>query len=60
MDQATLKRLSQNPHYKLSAKQRAQLAEEERDPMVTFGEVPRQFGEVPLHKTSPERKVKRQ
>ena len=38
MDYQTLKKLSQNPHYKLSPKQRVALDGYERPKMVQFGE----------------------
>lgn len=37
MDEYTLKKLQRNPHYKLSDKQRAQLASCRRNPMVDIG-----------------------
>lgn len=36
MDYATLKKLSQNPHYKLSDAQKAKLAEYEQPAIVVF------------------------
>lgn len=38
--EATLKKLQANPHYKLSPAQKAELENQERKPMVEFGEVP--------------------
>ena len=40
MNLQTLKQLAQNPHYKLSPKQKAMLEKANRKPMVEFG-VPR-------------------
>ncbi len=44
MDEQTLRRLASNPHYKLNAKQKTQLAEYDRikirKPMVEFGQAP--------------------
>lgn len=40
MNRATLLRLKNNPHYKLSAAQQRQLDELERKPMVEFGVPP--------------------
>ena len=37
MNIQTLKNLSKNPHYKLSDKQKRQLAEYDRKPMIEFG-----------------------
>ena len=42
MNEATLKRLKNNPHYKMNAKEKAELEELERQrrPMVEFGQTP--------------------
>ena len=47
MNEATLRRLAQNPHYKMSAAQKAELerlkieqAQADRKPMVEFGQTP--------------------
>jgi hypothetical protein len=45
MDAETLEKLKNNPHYKMSAKQKEELRQLERKPMVEFG-VP------PVHNTS--------
>lgn len=52
MNEATLKKLKANPHYKLSQKQREEL---ERPPMVEFGTVPKHNHSIPLHDVSMQR-----
>ena len=51
MNLHTLKQLAKNPHYKLSDKQKAELATEDRKPMVTFGSVDKHSNKLPVHQT---------
>ncbi len=51
MNIETLKQLAKNPHYKLSAKQKAELDAVERKPMVTFGSLNTHSNDLPLHNT---------
>ena len=45
----TLQNLMQNPHYKLSDKQKRAMAEYERTSIVTFGAVPVADNTLPTH-----------
>lgn len=56
MNIQTLQKLKDNPHYKLSPKQKAELEKSKRKPMVEFGGVKRHDNKLPIHPTSPKRK----
>lgn len=49
MDEKTYKRLKNNPFYILSAKQKAQMAEYERQPMIQFGQPDINTNEFTIH-----------
>lgn len=49
MNRATLEKLQQNPHYKISGKQRTQVEDEDREDMVEFGQVKMHGQAVPVH-----------
>jgi len=49
MNLQTLLRLERNPHYKLSAKQKAELAQLRKKPMVPFGKVPTHNQGINIH-----------
>jgi len=55
MNKATVDRLKNNPHYKFSAQQRAELEKEDKPEMVEFGAVPLHNQNVPVHPTGPAR-----
>lgn len=52
MDKETLLRLSRNPHYKLSDKQKEELARTQRVQMIQFGEPDLHNQSIPKHDTS--------
>lgn len=51
MNKSTLEKLKQNPHYKMSEKQRKKMEEEEREPMIEFGEANIHNHNIPIHQT---------
>lgn len=60
MNQKTYQRLKNNPHYKISAKNLAELEPEKEmkpEPMVAFGRPAVHNDPIPLHPTGPKRKV---
>lgn len=58
MNIQTLERLAKNPHYKLSAKQKEELARHKRKPMVEFGVPPIHNTDLDIHETGQERTVR--
>ncbi len=52
----TLEKLEKNPHYKMSLKQKAELAKSKRKPMVEFGGIKKHDNKLPIHPTGPKRK----
>lgn len=58
MNRETLERLARNPHYKLSAKQKEELAKIDRKPMVEFGVPSIHNTDLPIHETGQERTVR--
>ena len=58
MNYQTLKKLSQNPHYRLSVAQQAELASQERKPMIEFGSLDKHDTTLNKHQTG-ELRVKR-
>ncbi len=58
MDKQTLLKLKNNPHYKLTDKQKALLASFDRKPMVEFGTVKKNSNKFDKHDTET-KKVKR-
>ena len=51
MNIQTLRKLEKNPHYKLSEKQKAELAAARRKPMVEFGSIKKHSNKKPIHDT---------
>jgi len=58
MNRDTLERLARNPHYKLSAKQKEELAKIDRKPMVEFGVPPIHNTDLPIHETGQETRTR--
>ena len=56
MNIQTLKKLAQNPHYKLNDKQKAELAQATRKPMVTFGVINKHDNTKKIHSTGQRKK----
>ena len=59
MNIQTLKNLSKNPHYKLSDKQKRQLAEYDRKPMIEFGVMNKHNNKMPIHSTGQTKRKKK-
>lgn len=58
MNLETLRRLAQNPHYKLTSKQKAELAQHEQKAAVTvFGGVNLHDNSVSIHDTNQHKEV---
>lgn len=62
MQLSTIEKLMKNPHYKLSAKQRQDLADQQRDEMIEFGVPPLHRSGFETHQVqySPMRRKKKQ
>lgn len=50
----TLERIRKNPYYKPNAKQRKELEEDE--PVISFGEIPKNNFDIEKHPFAPKRK----
>lgn len=60
MNERTYQKLKNNPHYKISAKNLAELEDREetkKEPMVAFGKLPLHNDPIPFHPTGPKRKI---